>query len=445
MYTPKDFFAEARNEAEVDNFLNNDLYKFLMLDFILAHPEYKDLEVNRKMLVRSKNIKTAKIIPMEALKEQLEYTKNMWWIWEKDIAYLRSLKKPNGEGLFQHTTLDFLKNIELPDYELNVWKDENYELEFTGPWKTSLLGEIFGLRIINSAYLYHYITKSQLTDSEFSHIIDSTLSRLYDDINILKQNPEVQFLEYGTRRSFSTLFHKKVYEILHNEIPKQCIWTSNVMFSQEFWTIPKWTNAHELRMIPTTLYDEPQKIIDTMYQIDREWIDHFPDFSFLLPDTYGTSFYFKNCPKDIFEKHIGCRFDSKDPFVAIPEYVEFIIKNGGDPMKQYWMPSDGLNAVTATEIYNKHSHQLSKLLFGIWTHLSNNTKNTFPRTQQPLWPFWSFSVVIKPNRVKRPDGTRISCVKLSDNINKASGEAKRVELFKKTFGQDGIEKTEVSV
>jgi nicotinic acid phosphoribosyltransferase len=87
-------------------------------------------------------------------------------------------------------------------------------------------------------------------------------------------------------------------------------------------------------MIPTTLYDEPQKIIDTMYQIDREWIAHFPDFAFLLPDTYGTSFYFKNCPKDIFEKHIGCRFDSKDPFVAIPEYIDFIIKNGGDPLQK---------------------------------------------------------------------------------------------------------------
>jgi nicotinic acid phosphoribosyltransferase len=77
LYSPKDFFAEARNEAEVDNFLNNDLYKFLMLDFILAHPEYKDLEVNRKMLIRSKHIKTAKVIPIEALKAQLEHTKNI--------------------------------------------------------------------------------------------------------------------------------------------------------------------------------------------------------------------------------------------------------------------------------------------------------------------------------------------------------------------------------
>jgi nicotinic acid phosphoribosyltransferase len=67
------------------------------------------------------------------------------------------------------------------------------------------------------------VKKSQLTDSEFSHIINTTLSRLYDDIKIFKQNPGVKFLEYGTRRSFSTLFQKKVYEILQREIPNQCI------------------------------------------------------------------------------------------------------------------------------------------------------------------------------------------------------------------------------
>jgi hypothetical protein len=29
-------------------------------------------------------------------------------------------------------------------------------------------------------------------------------------------------------------------------------------------------------MIPTALYDDPQEIIDTMYDIDRQWMKHFP-------------------------------------------------------------------------------------------------------------------------------------------------------------------------
>ncbi|MDD3793518.1 MAG: hypothetical protein PHI37_01805 [Candidatus Gracilibacteria bacterium] len=445
IYKPTDFFAEARDEIEVNSFLNNDLYKFMMLDFILAHDEYKDLEVNRKMTIRSKDIRTALVIPRESLVSQLDATKKLSGVNESDLTYLENLKRPNGEKLFRKETIDFLRNFRLPDYKLYIDENDNYELEFVGPWATSIMWEIAGLKIINSSYLYNYIKKANLSNSEFSQIIDTTLSRLYNDIEIFKQNPQVKFLEYGTRRSASTDFQRKVYEILRSEIPEQCIGTSNVMFSKEFGTIPKGTNAHELRMIPTALFDEPEQIIETMYNVDRQWAAHYPEAAILLPDTYGSSFYFKNCPKDIFDKHIGCRFDSKNPMIAIPEYVDFVLKNGGDPSEKVGMPSDGLDAITASQIYAKNSAKLGGLPFGIGTNLSNNTKGTFPKEKENFGPFGSFSVVIKPNKVKRPNGTWVSCVKLSDNFTKATGERSRVELFRKTFGQDGAEKKEVFV
>ncbi|MDD3144806.1 MAG: hypothetical protein PHV23_01700 [Candidatus Gracilibacteria bacterium] len=445
IYKPTDFFAEARDEIEVNSFLNNDLYKFMMLDFILAHDEYKDLEVNRKMTIRSKDIKTANVIPKESLISQLDATKKLSGVNESELTYLGNLKKPNGEKLFRKKTIDFLRNFKLPDYELGIDENDNYELEFIGPWATSIMWEIAGLKIINSSYLYNYIKKADLSNSEFSEIINTTLSRLYNDIEIFKQNPGVKFLEYGTRRSASTDFQRKIYEILRHEIPEQCIGTSNVMFSKEFGTIPKGTNAHELRMIPTALFDEPEQIIETMYNVDRQWAVHYPEAAILLPDTYGSSFYFKNCPKDIFESHIGCRFDSKDPMIAIPEYVDFVLKNGGDPSKKVGMPSDGLDAITASQIYAKNSAKLGGLPFGIGTNLSNNTKGTFPKGKEKFGPFGSFSVVIKPNKVKRPDGTWVSCVKLSDNFTKATGDKERIELFRQTFGQDGAEKFDVFV
>lgn len=230
--------------------------------------------------------------------------------------------------MFRAETLAFLRTFSLPDYSLEIDENNNYELEFTGPWATSIMWEIAGLKVINSSYLYNYIKKANLSGSEFTSIIEKSFARLYEDIKIFKQNPGVKFLEYGTRRSASTDYQRRVYEILRTEIPDQCIGTSNVLFSSEFETLPKGTNAHELRMIPTALVDTPSEIIDTMYEVDRKWAEHFPELAILLPDTYGSTFYFENCPKDIFEKHIGCRFDSKDPLIAIPEYVDFILKNG---------------------------------------------------------------------------------------------------------------------
>jgi nicotinate phosphoribosyltransferase len=186
-------------------------------------------------------------------------------------------------------------------------------------------------------------------------------------------------------------------------------------------------------MIPTALLDDPDEIVKQMYDIDIQWACHHPGLSILLPDTYGTSFYFENAPREIIENHVGCRFDSKDPMQAIPEYVEWLLKNGQNPQEKIGIPSDGLDATLASEIWNSHHKSLKVLTFGIGTNLTNNTKGTWPRASEPHGPFGSFSVVIKPDAVQRPNGEWVSCVKLSDNPTKATGSKERVELFKRIF------------
>lgn len=446
IYTPSDIFASARNEAEVDNLLNNDMYKFMMLDFILANPEYKDLEVKWKMKIRSADVKTARIIPKWALVEQLEATKSIKWVNEAELSYLRGMNNPNWDRLFREETLEYLRNFSLPDYHLSIGANENYELEFEGPWPSSMMWEIFWLKIINSLYMEHYTKKAKLSNVEFNQVINETLHRLYQDIKIFKENPDIHFSEFGTRRALSTDYQRIVFDILSESLPKQLIWTSNVMLSREFWgNNPNGTNAHELRMIPTALHDEPEKIIETMYDVDRKWAEHFPGLSILLPDTYGTSFYLENCPQDIIQSHNWCRFDSKDPNIAIPEYVDFLLKNNIDPNSKIWIPSDGLDVEKVVDIFEKNKNSLWKVSFGIGTNLSNNTKWTYPRKTEELWPFGSFSVVIKPSEVKRPNGEWVSCVKLSDNPNKAVWEEKRVEFFKEIFWAKGQAKQEVQV
>jgi len=211
-----------------------------------------------------------------------------------------------------------------------------------------------------------------------------------------------------------------VNSILQETLPGQYMGTSNVQIAKEMGSAnPKGTNAHELRMIPTALIDDPEEIVKEMYNIDRKWRAHFPELALLLPDTYGTSFYLKHAPDDIIEHHTGMRFDSKDPMEAIPEYIEWLIKNDQDPMKKIGIPSDGLDAGKVVEITNTFHDKLGRLTFGVGTNLTNNTKGTWPRESEPHGPFGSFSVVVKPSEVQRPDGTWVSTVKLSDNPTKA--------------------------
>ncbi len=440
----QDLFPSAKNECEVRSILDTDMYKILMLDFILANPEYKNLNVAWSMKVRTKWIKTAEIIPMEDIKNQLEMVKNMTGITQEEYEYLKNYTLPNWETWLSEDTLEFLKNVKLSDY--TIWIDEtgNYELEFVWAWPNSMLWEIYGLKIINALYLKNYMLKDQLTSPKISQIINTTLERLYSDIEIFKQTPELRFSEFGTRRAMSSPFQQKVYEILRQEIPTLCLGTSNIHLSRLAGTHPIGTNAHELRMIPTALYDEPQKIIDTMYDIDRQWMKHFPWMGILLPDTFGTSFYYKNCPKDILKHHTWTRFDSKDPLIAISEYGNWLLENGENPQTKIWIPSDGLSAKVAWQIHETQKNILGKLTFGIGTNLSNNTKGTYP-IPETHGPFGSFSVVIKPSKVQRPDGTWVSTVKLSDNFEKAMGEKNRVEFFKNIFGNEGMNQQETLV
>ena len=217
------------------------------------------------------------------------------------------------------------------------------------------------------------------------------------------------------------------------------------MISREMWNAnPKGTNAHELRMIPTALVDEPQDIIDTMYDVDRKWWKHFPGLSILLPDTYGTTFYLKNCPDDIVQSHDWLRHDSKDPNIGIPEYVNWLISKWLNPSDYLSIPSDWLDSKSIVEINKRNKQYIWKLTYWVWTNLTNNTKWTWPRDKEPHGPFGSMSVVVKPYEVQRPDWTWVKCVKLSDNPGKAMwGE--RVELFKKTFWVEWFEDHEVLV
>lgn len=206
-----------------------------------------------------------------------------------------------------------------------------------------MLWEIYGLKIVNSLYLYHYAKKAKLSPSEWNGVMTRMFARLYENTGKVKSDPRITFSEFGTRRAASTDIHRQVYEILQNELPGQCLGTSNVMLAKEFGqNNPKGTNAHELRMIPTAFEDTSEGIISKMYEVDRQWQAHYPELGILLPDTFGSSFYFANCPEDIARKHTGCRIDSKDPLDAIPEYVDFLRRWNIDPKTKIALPSDGL-------------------------------------------------------------------------------------------------------
>ncbi|GAB0174463.1 MAG: nicotinate phosphoribosyltransferase [Candidatus Altimarinota bacterium] len=445
-YTFSNSFAHARDEAEVDNLLNTDIYKFLMLDFILSKEEYRNMRVRWKMTIRNKDVRIADIIPETALRSQFDATKNIRGVSQAGLSYLRGMQVGN-RPMLRNETLGYLSDFSLPEYSLENDGHGGYTLEFEGAWPDSTLWEIYALKIVNSLYLYYYAKKAKLSPSEWNGVMTRMYGRLYDNVASVRSDPRITFSEFGTRRAASTDIHRQVNAILSSDLPGQYLGTSNVMISMEMGNAnPKGTNAHELRMIPTAFEDEGGAIVDKMYAIDREWQAHFPELGILLPDTYGSSFYFANCPEDIAMNHTGCRVDSKDPLLALPEYQEFLRKWDIDPKTKLALPSDGLTYDVIKGVTDRFHGIFGVLTNGWGTELSNNTKGTLPKEKEKFGPFGSMSIVVKPDAVWRPDKNAwVSCVKLSDNPNKAMGSKERVKLFKETFGVEGMESQEVRV
>lgn len=96
-----------------------------------------------------------------------------------------------------------------------------------------MMWEIFGLKIVNTLYLSEYLKKEEVTDVEFTKMMNEVIARLFEDIAEMKKTPEVNFSEFGTRRSMSTAFQSMVNEILASELPGQYMGTSNVLLAKE--------------------------------------------------------------------------------------------------------------------------------------------------------------------------------------------------------------------
>jgi nicotinic acid phosphoribosyltransferase len=122
-YELSDIFPSVNNNCEVQTLLDTDMYKVMMLDFILANPEYKNLVVTWKMTVRSKDVKTAEVIPEAELIEQLEMTKKLPGISDEEFKFLENHTLPNGDKALKNSTLEFLQTNPLCDYTVEKTDD----------------------------------------------------------------------------------------------------------------------------------------------------------------------------------------------------------------------------------------------------------------------------------------------------------------------------------
>ena len=431
--------------------LDTDFYKLLMLQFIWKH--FPEVEVTFTLVNRTTKVSLAERINMEELRMQLDNVRGLRFQ-KSELIWLAGNTFYGKRGIFEPEFLDWLEHdFQLPEYELSIQNGE-FSLSFHGPWTQTTLWEVYALSILSELK-----TRASLREkSEFS--LDILYARakatLWSKIERLRGVPGLKVADFGTRRRHSFLWQEYVVKAMRDTLGASFTGSSNTYLAYKHDLEAIGTNAHELPMAMAALAESDEELKASQYRMLELWQNTYQrELLIMLPDTFGTTQFLADAP-DWVTDWTGQRMDSKSPYVAGDEYIEWLRKRGRDPEKKFIIASDGLDvdrilglhAYFAGEILGDRSpeefHDASDFLdrekwipkrrirfsSGWGTLLTNDFRNCDPDGDSGFDPI---SLVCKLT-----DANGRPAVKLSDNYSKAMGLPAEIKRYRRVFGTAGV-------
>lgn len=352
-------------EPIITSLLDNDLYKFTMLQAMLhqfpqTHGVYRfRCRNNEETLYPLADIK-------EALEQQLDSLCELRFL-EDELEYLRGLR------FMRSDFVDYLELFKLKRRFITVSTDEKGRLfiDIEGPMIQAMFFEVFVLAIVNELYF------SALSNAS---VIEEGQRRLDKKVELLHQyavkqekydnnTPPFIVADFGTRRRFSKVWQAHVVETLHKAEPKIVSGTSNVYLAKKLGMTPIGTMAHEFMQAFQAL---DVRLRDSQKAALEAWVHEYRgDLGIALTDVVGMDAFLRDFDLYFAKLFDGLRHDSGDPYVwgdkAIAHYKKLKI----DPRTKILTFSDGLDLNKAWNLHQYFRGQI-RTSFGIGTNLTND-------------------------------------------------------------------------
>jgi nicotinate phosphoribosyltransferase len=394
----------------IQSLLDLDFYKFTMGQLVFL--KYRDVTVRYALTNRTRRVRLAEIVDESELRAELDHARSLRFN-NSELHYLRGTNE-YGDRMFCEEYLEFLRGLSLPEYELEE-VDGSFRLQFRGSWSTTIYWETIALSVLNE--LYNKSLLARLSPFETDLVYARGKLRLAEKIRVLRLNPEIRFVDFGTRRRFSREWQHYVDRVLAEEIPQQFLGTSSTESAMLHGLVPMGTSAHELYMVMSGIMHGSDDLIRASHnRVLQDWWDLYGwGLSVAVTDTYGSEFFFRDLSPDQARVWKGLRHDSGDPFEFGEKAIRFYESHGIDPREKLLIFSDGLELHTILELSERFHGRVS-LSFGWGTNLTNDLG------------FDPISIVVK---AVEANGHRT--VKLSDNLAKASGTREDIERFRRIF------------
>ena len=414
----------------VRSLLDTDFYKLLMLQMIWGL--YRQVQATFTLINRTRRVRIAEEIDEKELREQLDHARTIRF-GKKEMIWLAGNSFYGREQIFAPEFLAWLKDFQLPEYDLRRAGGQ-YELDFAGPWTHTTMWEIPALAIINElrsrAALRHY---GRFT---LDVVYARAKAKLWAKVERLSRLPELKISDFGTRRRHGFLWQRWCVEALKEGLGEALIGSSNVLLAMDSDLEAIGTNAHELPMVLAALAENDAERRTAPYRVLQDWQRYYGgNLLIVLPDTFGTTAFLRAAP-DWVADWTGFRPDSAPPIEAGEMIIDWWKQKGKDPREKLLVFSDALDVETIEQVY-RHFEGRARMSFGWGTNLTNDFEGCAPRRNDGLK---AISLVCKVSAANgRP------AVKLSDNPNKASGEAREIARYLRLFGADGRVEQPVAV
>lgn len=406
----------------IRSLLDTDFYKLLMLQMIWRL--YSNVEARFSLINRSRDIALADEVDEAELRAQLDHARTLRFT-KKEMIWLAGNMFNGRKNIFEPDFLQWLEKFQLPDYQL-YRQNGQYHLTFTAPWPYSTMWELPALAIINELRA----RKAMQDMGRFSLDIlyARAKAKLWSKVEKLRKLPDLKIADFGTRRRHSFLWQSWCVEALKEGLGNKFIGTSNVLLAMNNDLEAYGTNAHELPMVLAAIAKSDAEIIDAPYKVMRDWQNYYNgNLLIALPDVFGTESFLANAPEFV-KNWTGFRPDSAPPIEAGERLIKWWQEQGENPKEKLIIFSDAMEADSIIQTY-QHFHNHVRMSFGWGTNLTNDFKDCSPIAQAWLKPISLVCKVVSANGSP--------AVKLSDNLQKATGAEAEIQKYLALFGSYG--------
>jgi nicotinate phosphoribosyltransferase len=307
--------------------------------------------------------------------------------------------------------LDFLSGYRYDPKEVIIKQEgPKLSLDIIGPAYHTVLWEVPLMATISE--LYFEMTGQRGYDLEKLTEINKQKAQ---DLAYI----DVYYSEFGTRRRKSFENQNKVVEDLKKYGKGHLLGTSNVYLAMIHDLMPAGTVAHEWYSLHAALYG----FIMANEKANDAWISVFHgDLGTGLPDTFTTDVFLQSFNTKYAKLYDGLRQDSGEPLAFLEKVLAHYNKLRVNPLYKMLLFSDNLKSIEQIKTIHEACKGRTNDRYGIGTWLSNH-------------------VGVKPlNMVIKLIGCLfdetygwVNTIKLSDDINKNTGDLETIELCKKTL------------